>query len=596
MRKIYHVLLVLLLIIPAIALADQEAYCDPIPDGLKGILDGTPQDCIVFEAPDGTTHAYFICEGGWRREGYRLIDGQWHQVLSTAYMLNDDRNAYFTRHQAGQLRPDGTAYSDDQGYDLSGSDGASESYHWDGEYYSLCGWSDPMRYDGRVMITGTSVSYFPGESTTPEYETDTHDALLLYGWVSDYNLHPATPEDAMKRTAILPESIQEEYEDYQVVEYHSYDSGMSAEAVLAKLVPGGGHGGYTFMSAKALYNISRSEPETSVMADLPLSDLAENETAQSFWDHAQELLYDPGILDRSRIPVEGTILDFHLQQNQLILLKDNEAGQRTVVVAEQETSEIYNVYETRPLPPYTTLDTFHAGQDEIEFYFNNQEWGAEFHRTASGWKLAWVMGEKEDSLIYTVTWWGVNVSETWERLIGSMDQYDLLVTDFDSIPRTLDELKQGINQEGWAVVCSPDPADRPHLRPETGNMEVSLGEFYNGTPVRVLETEDEWCHVRIGRENGRESAGGPEGWMVKKYLVFGQRMNEVEPAFPFLEVKDEYREQTAWTNADMTDHMWQALGDREWHIIGVLGDQYILLSDEGDHAYVPRDWLFEGNG
>ena len=73
-------LIVLILLLSALlfsAAAEQVSYCDPVPQELNALLDETPQDCIVFHAPDGTTHACIISEYGYMLGGYRLVDGNW---------------------------------------------------------------------------------------------------------------------------------------------------------------------------------------------------------------------------------------------------------------------------------------------------------------------------------------------------------------------------------------------------------------------------------------------------------------------------------------------------------------------------------------
>ena len=161
-----------------------------------------------------------------------------------------------------------------------------------------------------------------------------------------------------------------------------------------------------------------------------------------------------------------------------------------------------------------------------------------------------------------------------------------MTTDFVSIPRTPDALRQSLRQDDWAVVSNPE--DHLFLRPEAGNQDISLGKFYNGTPVRILGSEGDWCQVKIG-------ADGPEGWMMRKYLAFGDRMNDVEPAFPYLDLREEYLEEPAWSDPEKTNHHG-LLKDHTWQIMGVLEDQYILFDDNGDCTCVPMDWFREGNG
>lgn len=67
----------------------------------------------------------------------------------------------------------------------------------------------------------------------------------------------------------------------------------------------------------------------------------------------------------------------------------------------------------------------------------------------------------------------------------------------------------------YAVVNNPDAADRLNIRIAPSIDAESLGKYYNGVIVQVLEDlNDEWVRVRIG--NG----GFIEGYMMKKYLKY----------------------------------------------------------------------------
>ena len=47
------------------------------------------------------------------------------------------------------------------------------------------------------------------------------------------------------------------------------------------------------------------------------------------------------------------------------------------------------------------------------------------------------------------------------------------------------------NNMQYAVVNNPDPADMLNLRVKPDTGAISLGKFYNGTPVTILRTEGE---------------------------------------------------------------------------------------------------------
>ena len=144
---------------------------------------------------------------------------------------------------------------------------------------------------------------------------------------------------------------------------------------------------------------------------------------------------------------------------------------------------------------------------------------------------------------------------------------------------------------GWAAVNNPNPKDRLHLRVKPDKNADSLGKFYNGTPLRILETKGDWCRVAIGRD-------GLEGWMMKQYLAFSQTASAVIPAFPDLFLREEYEDQdvTAWADSAKKTPRTIPRGEG-WEIMGVMNDMYILVSkSSGCVIYVPMDWFWEGNG
>ena len=604
MKKLLPAILFLFLlaVMPALGSAEQNSYCDPFPSSLRAVTgDEIPQDCIVLNAPDGTTHVVLIVETGSWLECYRLAGGEWEQVFGGNDAANGSAESRFVRHRADQLRPDGTPYGDDQGFDVVSTNGIYDSYHWNGEYYSLCGWCDPERYSGKVMIQGTVLKYYPEGSTVPECEMDAGDDLTLFGWTVNYDARPAAPQEGAKKAAILADSIRDDFPGRELVEYNSYSSRIEeVDAIFAAVIDDGAAGGLVLRAVRAHYDSEHKGPVTATdLIDVPLSDTLKDVPVKTLWQDAHELLTRPGALDSKRLPAQGKIIDFDLQHNQMVLLTEDSLGARRVVIAVQESADAYSLQESKILPADSWLDTFHTGEDEIQIEFDNQKWGAGYRRASSGWQLDWIMGEGADHMNCTVLQWGVIYTCTpatedapWEgQLIGTLRDMDLLTTDFVTIPRTVDALKQSLVQDGWAVVCNPDPEDRLHLRPEAGNREVSLGKYYNGTPVRVLETKGDWCRVKICTD-------GPEGWMMKSFLAFGERMNSVEPAYPTLSPKEEYEDQPPWADLKMTARDGRSifLNDVRWHIIGIIEDKYILLNNDGTVAYAPMDWFWAGNG
>lgn len=69
----------------------------------------------------------------------------------------------------------------------------------------------------------------------------------------------------------------------------------------------------------------------------------------------------------------------------------------------------------------------------------------------------------------------------------------------------------------YAVVKNPKPNDRLHLRIAPSSSATSLGKYYSGVRVQVLDGThyDKWVKVYIGNP-----PGGLTGYMLHDYLVF----------------------------------------------------------------------------
>ena len=174
------------------------------------------------------------------------------------------------------------------------------------------------------------------------------------------------------------------------------------------------------------------------------------------------------------------------------------------------------------------------------------------------------------------------------------DVTDLPFADF---PTSYAQAVQQLDNTNWAVVNNPKPTDRLHLRTEPDRKSVSLGKFYNRTPVYVDEIRGDWAHVRIGRAT--------TGYMLTKYLAFGEDADKVECAFPQLEVREEYRLNVA----DETTYEFEVLDEPKksapytrWHsgdnwvVIGIKGNYYIVMNDNENVCYIPQSHLWAGYG
>ncbi len=83
-----------------------------------------------------------------------------------------------------------------------------------------------------------------------------------------------------------------------------------------------------------------------------------------------------------------------------------------------------------------------------------------------------------------------------------------------------------------AIVNNPNASDRLNLRTHPRENAPSLGRYYNGVEVDLVESvADGWARVRVG-----SSTQYTYGYMMAKYLAFGASGDSVSSAMPIYEV------------------------------------------------------------
>ena len=80
--------------------------------------------------------------------------------------------------------------------------------------------------------------------------------------------------------------------------------------------------------------------------------------------------------------------------------------------------------------------------------------------------------------------------------------------------------------------------------------------------MRVLNERDGWCQVEIGTD------GRLTGWMLKKYLVTGLKMDQVTPCFSQQILREDEAETKTpiYTDLTLTE---QYCTHSSWHLMGV---------------------------
>ena len=133
-------------------------------------------------------------------------------------------------------------------------------------------------------------------------------------------------------------------------------------------------------------------------------------------------------------------------------------------------------------------------------------------------------------------------------------------------------------------VNNPDPTDRLNLRTQPGRDAHSIGKYYSGVSVELLDVpQNGWAHVHIDPY---------EGYMDMAYLTPGLGENEVKFAMPCLVVESN---QGATLRSEPTPAA-KALyrfekGSQVFNVLGVLSNGWIHVYFAGENGFLPADAL-----
>ena len=297
---------------------------------------------------------------------------------------------------------------------------------------------------------------------------------------------------------------------------------------------------------------------------------------------ATDLLLPPGAL-----PVDGCVIPAALS-----LLADLPDHTRRVYFCEWTAAGSWQVTESSPLPKDAWIDTFHAWDDlSIEWNENGQEVGYTFYpKSDGGWAVRFASATDWFSIGDNV----IRDANKDQACYGTLPFGDVRSIDWDNLPRTLADALAMLDTTGWARVTSYVPEDRLHLRTKPSKSAASLGKYYSGTPVQVLEEQGEWAHVMVY---------GVEGWMMKSFLTFGKDMMYVPVHYPALGLTDELEREgvMAYERPDLNapaEKKTSDLGPLRLTIIGIVGDDWfhVAFGDTGAAAYIRQDCFWPGNG
>ncbi|MBR5224938.1 MAG: SH3 domain-containing protein [Clostridia bacterium] len=300
---------------------------------------------------------------------------------------------------------------------------------------------------------------------------------------------------------------------------------------------------------------------------------------------------------REYVPDGSALVQIDLQKEALILLTESAAGERTLRIMPHRNWQFDKTIVSHPLPGNASLDLFHAEEGTLQIEWGDGQRDYQFgfvQKSLNLWKASWLQIDAENySANYRFAKDSIAVTEEQTEPMRNNGVYygehpwqTIETIDFGSIPAGRDAMLATLDDGGWAFVSNPNPEDRLHLRERPRKDARSFGKFYNRTPVRVHEIDGEWAYVSIGSLTG---------YMMTKYLAFGEDKDAVRCAFEQLFIREEIDSLPLqpWGKGSTQGHI-----DREsvFFVVGVDEERCIILTEDGEMGYVPESKFYPGNG
>lgn len=549
-------------------------------------------DTLTFSLANGQTCCMILNHFGWLYGYFPQGDGYVLNYCNSNLANVGTESLQLVRHTSSGLQPDGSAYTKTPGFDIWNGEGCRMSFCFsEGDQgFDFVGYrGEHSDYDVMVSPGGdemVQLAFYRDGQLDSRFRV--YDSLFRMPGLTEL---PAQPEQARLLEAVSPERLAARQEGY-TLRWYSSDGVLEdtmVETAYSKVENG-------FLTVRWVYYQAGGSIQREFSSfPIPLSKEFQQKLETEPFNQLMSLGYSSefsadDFLDPSLLPVSGKILQNHLQSEVLLLLTEDETGKRLIEITQDENG-VYTIRRSPVLPSDIWLDTFHAGESDLLLDWNQQDHQAGFRRTFNGqWRLSWLTcyGENEDLNCS----FGLNtctLMDTDTMKVGTLP-FDPFADDLTALPSTLEELNARLDRTKLAVVCNPDPNDRLHLRTKPSREANSLGKFWNGTPVRVLGERDGWCQVKIGTD------GRLTGWMLKKYLVTDEKMDQVTPCFSQQILREDEAETKTpiYTDLTLTE---QYCTHSSWHLMGVVNDWlYVVVTDEGETGYAPMEWFFDGNG
>ncbi len=273
------------------------------------------------------------------------------------------------------------------------------------------------------------------------------------------------------------------------------------------------------------------------------------------------------------------------EHDYLALVMEQEDGRQFVVCGIRDGGA-YAMQRGSPLPAGIQAELEYAMENNTLTLVLKDENGARL----SGHSLA------PYGKIWGLTMGDCDVGSFWIKVdknpngawcFGSHAWSNISSMDWKNLPSEKSRVADSMNTQDWATPCSPNYKDRVHLRTAPRKDAISLGKYYNGTPVKVLDRGEEWTHVSIF---------GVEGYMMTKFLAFGKDMMQADNGLYRSYLSGEHAQLYAWPTQDAQHTV--ITPPNGVMILAVVGDDWyhVWSTETGESGYLQVDEISLGNG
>jgi len=296
---------------------------------------------------------------------------------------------------------------------------------------------------------------------------------------------------------------------------------------------------------------------------------------------------------RDMLPQNQRFLYGQASEDTVFTLSEAGDGSRQILIFDRAENGYSLTARSTPLGMWRGTEVgidSHSGGNTLYLFHDEGSVLFAFARThLNTWALRTVQGRET----FAFDAFGLHNWYPEQYLYGTISTIDLSTLNVAELPATFSEASRFVDSTGWAVVKSDKPTDRLHLRTAPSTNAASMGRYYSGTPVQILDDQGEWAKV---------SVAGIQGYMMKKFLAFGQDILAVERWFPSKILVEADAEQgvnvyaSPGVNSDIVGVLRWHDGLAQYILANVGDDWYHVLRDDGLSGYVEVQHFWDGNG